>query len=164
MLYYGFLPVQYVLPLLLSHVSDLHHGLKDLLSFSVSFNFLEVCPYVCCTINLVLVSPSKTDTCILLSHFSSVWLFVILWTGVHQTALSMGFTRQEYWSWCHAFLQGIFPTQWLNLCLLCLLYWQVGSLQLKPRGKPPKWTQCKIQITFKIITFIQKLDEWSKTW
>ena len=63
------------------------------------FLFLEVCPYVSCTINLVLVSPSKTDTCILLSHFSSVWLFAILWTGAHQTALSMVFTRQEYWNW-----------------------------------------------------------------
>ena len=25
---------------------------------------------------------------------------------------------------CHVFLQGIFPTQGLNLCLLCLLHWQ----------------------------------------
>ena len=28
---------------------------------------------------------------------------------------------------CHALLQGIFPTQGLNLCLLCLLHWQVGE-------------------------------------
>ena len=28
----------------------------------------------------------------------------------------------------HALLQGIFPTQGSNLHLLCLLYWQVGSL------------------------------------
>ena len=27
---------------------------------------------------------------------------------------------------CHALLQGIFPTQGLNRCLLCLLHWQVG--------------------------------------
>ena len=27
-----------------------------------------------------------------------------------------------------AILQGIFPTQGLNPCLLCLLHWQVGSL------------------------------------
>ena len=31
---------------------------------------------------------------------------------------------------CHAFLQGFFPTQGLNLCLLCLLHWQAGSLPL----------------------------------
>ena len=34
---------------------------------------------------------------------------------------------------CHALLQGIFPTQGSNPCLLCLLHWQVGSL---PLGKP----------------------------
>ena len=32
------------------------------------------------------------------SHFSRVWLFAILWTIVHQAPLSMGFSRQEYWS------------------------------------------------------------------
>ena len=37
---------------------------------------------------------------------------------------------------CHAFLQGIFPTQGLNPCLLRLLHWQVGSLPLAPHGKP----------------------------
>ena len=36
----------------------------------------------------------------------------------------------------HAFLQGIFPTQGLNPCLLCLLHWQVGSLPLAPLGSP----------------------------
>ena len=29
---------------------------------------------------------------------------------------------------CHALLQGIFPARGLNLCLLCLLHWQAGSL------------------------------------
>ena len=28
---------------------------------------------------------------------------------------------------CHVLLQGIFPTQGQNLCLLSLLHWQVGS-------------------------------------
>ena len=37
---------------------------------------------------------------------------------------------------CHALLQGIFLTQRLNWCLLCLLHWQVGSLPLAPPGKP----------------------------
>ena len=31
---------------------------------------------------------------------------------------------------CHDLLQGIFPTQGLNLCLLCLLHWLVDSLPL----------------------------------
>ena len=33
---------------------------------------------------------------------------------------------------CHSLLHGIFPTQGSNLCLLCLLQWQVGSLPLVP--------------------------------
>ena len=43
---------------------------------------------------------------------------------------------------CHALLQGIFPTQVLNvlsLCplhLFCLLLWQAGSLTPVPPGKP----------------------------
>ena len=36
---------------------------------------------------------------------------------------------------CHALLQGIFPTQGSNLHLLCLLYWQMGSLPLASPGK-----------------------------
>ena len=36
---------------------------------------------------------------------------------------------------CPALLQGIFPTQGLNLRLLCLLHWQTGSLPLAPPGK-----------------------------
>ena len=35
---------------------------------------------------------------LLLSHFSHVQLFVTLWTVAHQAPLSMGFSRQEYWS------------------------------------------------------------------
>ena len=55
--------------------------------------------------------------------FIAVWslswvqLFVTFWTVACQ-ALSMGFSRQEYWSWLHFLLQGIFLTQGSNLCLL----------------------------------------------
>ena len=37
---------------------------------------------------------------------------------------------------CLALLQGIFPIQGLNLHLLRLLHWQVGSLLLPSPGKP----------------------------
>ena len=33
-----------------------------------------------------------------LSHFSHVQLFAMLWTIARQAPLSMGFSRQEYWS------------------------------------------------------------------
>ena len=36
----------------------------------------------------------------------------------------------------HFLLQAIFPTQGLNLHLLCLLHWQADSLPLAPPGKP----------------------------
>ena len=47
---------------------------------------------------------------------------------------------------CHVLLQGIFPTQVSNLCLLCLLHWQAGSLPLAPPGKPQNYRilVCKI--------------------
>ena len=34
----------------------------------------------------------------MLSHFSHVWFFATLWTIACQTPLSMGFSRQGYWS------------------------------------------------------------------
>ena len=34
----------------------------------------------------------------MLSHFSHVHLFVTPWTVAHQAPLSMGFSKQEYWS------------------------------------------------------------------
>ena len=34
----------------------------------------------------------------MLKRFSCVQLFGILWTVAHQAPLSMGFSRQEYWS------------------------------------------------------------------
>ena len=34
----------------------------------------------------------------MLSHFSRVWLFATPWTAAHQAPLSMGFSRQDYWS------------------------------------------------------------------
>ena len=37
---------------------------------------------------------------------------------------------------CHGLLQGISPNQGWNLCLLCLLHWQVGTLPLAPPGQP----------------------------
>jgi len=43
------------------------------------------------------LSNTPTYACVL-SHFSHVWLFATLLTVAHQVPLSMGFSRQEYWS------------------------------------------------------------------
>ena len=40
------------------------------------------------------------------------------WTVAHQVPLSIGFSRQEYWSSCHFLLQGVFLTQGSNPGLL----------------------------------------------
>ena len=70
-----------------------------------------------------------------LSHFSCVQLFATAWTVARQIFLSMGFSRQEYWS------ELPFPSPedlldpGSNWCLLVLLNWQVGSLPLAPPGK-----------------------------
>ena len=42
--------------------------------------------------------PAIWELACLLSHFSHVRLFVTLWTVALQAPLSMGFSRQEYWS------------------------------------------------------------------
>ena len=45
----------------------------------------------------------------MLSRFSYVLLFAILWTIARQTPLSMGFSRQEYWSGLPCLSPGDFP-------------------------------------------------------
>ena len=45
----------------------------------------------------------------MLSHFSHVQLFVTLGTIVCQAPLSMGFSRQEYWSGLSCILSGDLP-------------------------------------------------------
>ena len=64
---------------------------------------------------------------------------VIPWTAACQAPPSLGFSRQKYWSGCHALLQGIFQTQGSNPHLLYLLYWQTGSLPLVAPVSQPKF-------------------------
>ena len=64
-------------------------------------------------------------------HVSSVAksrrLFPTPWTVAHQVPLFMGFPSKNTGVGCHSLLQGVFPTQGSNLCLL---HWQVDSLPL----------------------------------
>ena len=72
------------------------------------------------------------------SQFSHVRLCATPWTVAHQAPVSMGFSRQRILEWvAMPFSRGIFQTQGLNLHLLHLLLWQVGSLLLASPGKPP---------------------------
>ena len=70
------------------------------------------------------------------SRFSHVQLFVTLWTVAHQAPLSMDSPGKNTGVGYHALLQGIFPTQGLDLRVLCVLHWQADSLALAAPGKP----------------------------
>ena len=57
--------------------------------------------------------------CAVLSCSDCVWFFATPWTVALQAPLSMGFSRQEYWSGKQEYaLQGIIPTQGSNPGLL----------------------------------------------
>ena len=58
------------------------------------------------------------------------------WTVACQAPLSMDSPGKNTGVGCHAFLQGMFPTQGSNPRLLCLLHWQANSLPLPP------WNGC----------------------
>ena len=73
----------------------------------------------------------------MLSCFSHDRLFLTLWTVACQALLSMGFSRQEYWSRLPCLLPGDLLTQGSNQCLLCLLNLHLCFLLQAPPGKPP---------------------------
>ena len=88
------------------------------------------------SISLYIIIPNKTNSNarILTSvcSRSHVQLFATPWTIACQAPLSMGFSRQEYWSGLPFLFQGIFPTQGWNLYLLH----RQDSLPLVPPEKP----------------------------
>ena len=94
-------------------------------------------------------TPMKWKWKVKVKSLSRVWLFATPWTVAYQASLSMGFSRQEYWSGLpfpspgkntgvgsHFLLQGLFPIQGSNLGLPhCrqILY------HLSHHGKPLRW-------------------------
>ena len=83
--------------------------------------------------NYTLTKQNRVWCCCCLIAKSYLTLFVIPWTP--HAPLSMGSPRQEYQSCCHFLLQGMFPTQGLNLCLLLgrpiLYYWATWDAQIE---------------------------------
>ena len=73
--------------------------------------------------------------CCVLSLFSSVPLFVVLWTLPARLLCPGDSPGQNTGVGGHALLQAIFPTQESNPHLLCLLRSQVGSLPLVSPGE-----------------------------
>ena len=66
------------------------------------------------------------------SH-SPVWIFATPWTVAHQAPLSMGFSRQEYWSGLPFPSPGDLPNPGIKPRSLAL---RADSLPVKPQGKP----------------------------
>ena len=65
-----------------------------------------------------------------------VWLFATPLTIAHWNLYPWNFPGKDTSEGWHFLLQGIFPIQGLNLHLLCLLHWHVGSLLAEPGEAP----------------------------
>ena len=87
----------------------------------------------------------------LLSRFQSCLTLADPWTVACRLLCPWASPGKNTGVGCHALLQGIFPTQELNLHLLCLLHWQAGSLSLSHLGSPKNFPQVDKQLL------------WSKT-
>ena len=78
----------------------------------------------------------RLHACCMLSHFSHVRLFATLWTVAHQALLSMGFSRQEYWSGLLCPPPGDLPHPGIeSASIKSNLHWQASSLPLAPPGE-----------------------------
>ena len=82
---------------------------------------------------------SSRPWCWVLSYFSCVCLFVTPWTVASQAPLSMGFSRQEYWSGLACPPPGNLPDSGIEPASLKS---PACSLPLAPPGKPPLTYMC----------------------
>ena len=90
-------------------------------------------PVLCSGFSLVMYF---IHVCCLLSCFSRVRLFTTPRTVARQAPLSMGFSRQEYWSGLPFPPPGDLPDPGMEPTSLSLLHWQAGSLPLAPLTVP----------------------------
>ena len=72
----------------------------------------------------------------MLSRFSQVPLLVTLWTVAHQVPLSMGFSRQEYWSGLPFPPPGDLPNLGIEPTSPAASASQADSLPLRREGSP----------------------------
>ena len=88
-----------------------------------------------------------------LSHFRHVPLFVTPWTVAYQAPLSMGFSRQEYWSGLPCPPAGNLPNPGIESKSSAL---QVDSLLSEPPGKPKNTGVGRLSLL--------KGDFWPRFW
>ena len=76
--------------------------------------------------------------------FGCTRVFVNPWTTACQAPLSMGFSRQEYWSGLSSPSSGDLPDPGTEPASIhACLHWQAGSLPLAPPGKPLLLNTCE---------------------
>ena len=98
-----------------------------------------------------LPSPAKLLSC--------VQCFATLWTVDCRFLCPWDSPGKNTGVGCHFLLQGIFPTQGSNLCLLCLLHWQVGPLPLSHQGSPCITSQyLKLFVSISLFFFFLPMD------
>ena len=85
---------------------------------------------------------------------SRVQLFVTPWTVARQAFLSLGFSRQEFWSGVPFPPPGDLPTQWLNAHHLRLLHWQAESSSLCHLGSPSFTCQHLLKVNFQFLDWV----------
>ena len=81
----------------------------------------------------------------MLSSFSHVQLFATSWTVAHQAPLSLGFSRQEYWSGSLSPPSRDLPNPGIAPTFLMSSALATGTSPLAPPGKP--------NITLELILF-----------
>ena len=111
----------------------------------------------------------------MLSCFSSVWLFAILWTVAHQPPLSIGFSRQEYWSGLPFPSPGDLSELEIELASPVSPALAGGFFTTEQTRKPQKWSMVESKSLWKFqscdfghvyfqITFREeKVNTWIKT-
>ena len=77
---------------------------------------------------------------------SRVRLFVTPWTVAYQAPLSMGFSRQEYWSGLPFPSPGEFPDPGIEPGFPAL---EADALISEPQGKPTKWIRVLVSVKFR---------------
>ena len=100
-----------------------------LLSQSPKICSLQLCLF-CCLAYRVIVTIFLSEW---VKSLSCVWLFATPWTVAYQDPLSMGFSRQEYWSGLPFSSPGDLPDPGIESQSPTL---QADTLTSKPPGKP----------------------------
>ena len=107
-------------------------------------NYFILCFWLCCAASGILVPRPEREAmpwhwkCQVLTTAKSlsVRLFVIIWTAPRQAPLSMGFSRQEYWSGLPCLPPGDLPDLGIETVSPVAPVLQAGSLLLSHWGSP----------------------------